>query len=370
MSPVLVSKRDPRVDVLRGLALVMIFIDHIPGNMLGLVTLHNFGFSDAAEVFVLLAGFSSMLAYGRTFDRDGARSGLRRIVLRLARLYLFQVGLLLATLGVVLIWTTHYHQQSIIVAPILNDPVAGLAHALTLHAVPAYLDILPLYIVLLAAFPLIYVGMRKTPWLALCLSAAVWLAANLNGNLNLPNWIGGGSWFFDPLAWQFLFSIGAALAMLSAAHGGALPRVQWLAWLCGIYLGFAFFQSAPWAEWHLPDLQPLDIPYPDKTHLGVLRLLDMLALAYLLLSSTRLRALAGSRALRLLEACGRHSLEVFAVGCVLALFGRLLFRTVDVGIELQIAVNAVGIATMCLVGLWLERRRYGPVRKAAVGETA
>jgi hypothetical protein len=94
----------------------------------------------------------------------------------------------------------------------------------------------------------------------------------------------------------------------------------------------------------------------------------MLALAYLLLSSARLRALAGNRALRLLEACGRHSLEVFAVGCVLALFGRLLFRTVDVGIELQIAVNAVGIATMCLVGLWLERRRYAPVRKAPVGE--
>src|SRR5713101_9939203 len=112
---VVASKRDPRIDVLRGIALLMIFVDHIPGDTLSLVTLHNFGFSDAAEVFVLLAGFSSMLAYGRIFERDGARSGLRRIVLRLARLYLFQVGLLLATLGVVLMWTTHYHQQSTIV---------------------------------------------------------------------------------------------------------------------------------------------------------------------------------------------------------------------------------------------------------------
>jgi OpgC protein len=48
------SKRDPRIDVLRGMALLMIFVDHIPGNVLSLVTLHNFGFSDAAEVFVLL----------------------------------------------------------------------------------------------------------------------------------------------------------------------------------------------------------------------------------------------------------------------------------------------------------------------------
>src|SRR6266487_3160746 len=61
------SKRDPRIDVLRGLALLMIFVDHVPDNLLSLITLRNFGFSDAAEVFVLLAGFSSMLAYGRIF---------------------------------------------------------------------------------------------------------------------------------------------------------------------------------------------------------------------------------------------------------------------------------------------------------------
>jgi hypothetical protein len=370
MPPVGASKRDPRVDVLRGLALLMIFIDHIPGNVISLVTMRNFGFSDAAEVFVLLAGFSSMLAYGGLFKRKGAGSGLRRIVLRLVRLYLFQIGLLLTTLGVVLIWTTHYQQQPIILAPILNAPAAGLAHALTLHAVPSYLDILPLYIVLLAAFPLVYIGLRKNVWLALCISAGVWLAANLGDNLNLPNWMDGKNWYFDPFAWQFLFTIGAALAMLSAAHDGALPRVKWLAWLCGIYLGLAFLVSAPWAEWHLPSLHPLTMPTPDKTHLSALRLLDMLALTYLLLSSTRLRALASGRSLRLLEACGRHSLEVFAVGCILALFGRLMFRTFGAGLVMQIPVNAIGLATMCLVGLWLERERYVPLHKTPVSGVA
>ena len=363
-----VSKRDPRVDVFRGMALLMIFVDHIPNNALSLVTIRNFGFSDAAEIFVLLAGFSSMLAYGGVFDRDGANSGLRRIFLRLGRLYLFQVGLLLITLGVVLIWTTHYQMQPRIVAPILNAPIAGLAHALTLHAVPSYLDILPLYIVVLAAFPLIYVGMRKNLSLTLGVSAALWLAANLGGNLNLPNWIDGKSWTFDPFAWQFLFTFGAALATVSTAHDGALPRAKWFAWLCGAYLGFAFVVSAPWAAWHLPSLQSLTMPTPDKTHLDVLRILDMLALTYLILSSTRLRILAGSRSLRLLEACGRHSLEVFAVGCVLALFGRLLFRTFGTGLAMQIAVNAVGLSIMCLVVLWLERRRRAPVRQTSLIE--
>jgi hypothetical protein len=359
------SKRDPRIDVLRGLALMMIFVDHLPGNLLSLITLRNFGFSDAAEVFVLLAGFSSMLAYGRIFHRDGARSGLRRVALRLARLYLFQIGLLLTTFAVALMWTSHYQLQPTILRPMHEAPVAGLAHALTLHAVPAYLDILPLYIVLLAAFPLVYAGLRTKPWLALGVSAAIWLAANFAGDFNLPNWMDGKGWFFDPFAWQFLFTIGAGLAMLSAAPDGALPPVKGLAWVCAAYLTFAFFQSAPWTAWHLPNLQPLSIASPDKTHLGILRLLDILALAYLVFSSARLRALAGRRWLQPFEVCGRHSLEVFAAGCVVALFGRLLFRTAGESLEMQIVVNTAGLATMCLVGWWLERRRHRPPAQAS-----
>src|ERR1700691_724980 len=82
--------RDARVDVLRGMALFMIFIDHVPGNLLSLVTLRNFGFADAAELFVLLAGFASMAAYGGSFSRDGIVPGLRRVLLRCLHLYFFQ----------------------------------------------------------------------------------------------------------------------------------------------------------------------------------------------------------------------------------------------------------------------------------------
>ncbi len=96
---------------------------------------------------------------------------------------------------------------------------------------------------------------------------------------------------------------------------------------------------------------------PDKTQLAAVRILNILALAYLLLSSPALRTLAGRRFFRPLEACGRHSLEVFAVGCICSLFGRLLFRTYGAGLEMQIAINMVGLATMFLMGFWLQRRR-------------
>src|SRR5271157_4567930 len=93
--------RDSRVDALRGIALLMIFIDHVPGNVLSLVTLRNFGFADSAELFVLLAGFASMVAYGGSFDRNGVLHGLRRVLMRCLRLYLFQALLLAA----VLVWS-------------------------------------------------------------------------------------------------------------------------------------------------------------------------------------------------------------------------------------------------------------------------
>jgi hypothetical protein len=351
------AKRDPRVDVLRGFALLMIFIDHIPDNLLALATMHNFGFSDAAEVFVLLAGFASVMAYGGVFEREGTRSGLRRIVLRLGRLYIFQIGLLLITLAVVRIWTGYFGFEPTIVAPILNKPATGLAHALALHAIPAYLDILPLYIVLFAAFPLIYIGLHGRYWLTLGLSAALWLAININGGPNIPNWGGRDSWFFNPFAWQLLFTIGAALALITQKHDGGLPRIRWLVWLSIAYLILAFVQSTPWVDWHLPDPRLFELPPPDKTNLNILRLLDMLALAYLVLSSEKMRRLARYRLLRPIEVCGRHSLEVFAAGCVFALFGRLIFRTYGPGPLEQVAVNAIGLTGMCLLAFYLERRR-------------
>ena len=70
--PAVRPPRDGRVDALRGVALLMMFVDHIPQNLLNRFTLRNIGFADAAEIFVLLAGFASMLAYGRVVRRAAA----------------------------------------------------------------------------------------------------------------------------------------------------------------------------------------------------------------------------------------------------------------------------------------------------------
>jgi len=351
--------RDARVDVLRGFALLTIFVDHIPRNAPALFTLHNFGFSDAAEIFVLLAGYSSMMAYGGLFQRAGIRRTLGRIGRRCLRIYLFQAGLLLATLIIVRIWmdltglTPRFG-----VAPLIQmGLLPGLLRGLALNALPNYLDILPLYILLLALFPLIYFGLRRGVWGVLALSGTLWLAANLDHQLNLPNAAAvDDGWYFNPFAWQFLFVIGAALALAIRSGGGLLPRRGWAVATAGVYLAFALFQGGSWAEWSLPNLRPLAIDVPDKSHVGPLRLLDILALTYLLFSAPAVGRFCRHPSLRLIDACGRHSLEIFAAGCLAALIGRILYRTFDATWPLQIAVNLGGIAVMLGLANLLDAR--------------
>ncbi|HXW23404.1 MAG TPA: OpgC domain-containing protein, partial [Xanthobacteraceae bacterium] len=156
-----------------------------------------------------------------------------------------------------------------------------------------------------------------------------------------------------------------------AAHEGEFPRARWAAWLCAGYLIFAFFETVPWSYWDLPDLRPIALPPPDKTTLAPLRLIHILALAYLLFSSPRVRRVAGARVFRPLDVCGRHSLEVFAVGCVAALLGRLVFRTYGPGLIDQVAINLVGFIAMWTVALYLDARqasgRHAPPPQARPG---
>ncbi|WP_192707847.1 OpgC domain-containing protein [Methylobacterium sp. OAE515] len=353
--------RDARVDVVRGFALLTIFVDHIPRNAPALFTLHNFGFSDAAEIFVLLAGYSSMIAYGGLFRRAGIRTAVARILRRCLRIYLFQAGLLLATLVIVRIWmdltglTPRFG-----VAPLLQmGLLPGLLRGLMLNALPNYLDILPLYILLLALFPLIYLGMRRGVWGVLALSGTLWLAANLDHQLNLPNATADDGWYFNPFAWQFLFVIGAALALAVRAHDGLLPWRGWAAAAAAAYLIFALFQGGSWTDWGLPDLRPLAIDVPDKSHVGPLRLLNILALSYLLFSAPAVLRVSRWRQFRRIDACGRHSLEVFGAGCLAALIGRILYRTFDATWPLQVAVNLGGLALMLGLASLLDARLRG-----------
>src|ERR1700756_4858873 len=87
------SSRDTRLDFFRGLSLFLIFIDHIPENILGNFTLRAFAFSDAAEVFIFISGYTAAQVYGRTIEMKGAAYGSAQILRRVWQLYIAHIAM-------------------------------------------------------------------------------------------------------------------------------------------------------------------------------------------------------------------------------------------------------------------------------------
>src|SRR5438477_11454274 len=87
------SERDLRLDLFRGIALWLIFLDHIPSNIVNWVTIRNYGFSDAAEIFVFISGYTAAFVYGRAMRERGAVVASARILKRAWQVYVAHVFL-------------------------------------------------------------------------------------------------------------------------------------------------------------------------------------------------------------------------------------------------------------------------------------
>lgn len=366
------KKRDHRIDALRGIALLMMLADHAPQDVLNRFTLRNFGFADAAEIFVLLAGYASWLAYGRLILRGpptgGWAMGVERIIRRCWRLYLFQMVMLLVSVLTIRQWR-HYSPVPVdFLEPELAHGHEWIWRVLSLQALPNNLNILPLYIVLLLAFPVLVFLWKLSPWLLAGASLALWGLVNSDPTLNLPNWLDPDGWYFNPFAWQFIFTLGMLAAIMAGKREGNLPGPLWARVVAGAYLVFGALQCFPYESWNLPSLRPLgDMPPADKSDLAIWRWTDALAILLLVQSSVTATRLSETRVGQALALLGRHSLEVFSFGTILDLFARLVMNSFGDGWIIQILVNVLGFAGVYGVAVWLDRHR----RQAALmaGET-
>src|SRR5262249_3704600 len=59
MPPAVKTERDLRLDLFRGVALWLIFLDHLPSNVVSWITIRNYGFSDATEIFIFISGYTA-----------------------------------------------------------------------------------------------------------------------------------------------------------------------------------------------------------------------------------------------------------------------------------------------------------------------
>ncbi|WP_176846872.1 OpgC family protein [Roseicitreum antarcticum] len=328
--------RDHRIDVIRGLALAMIFINHVPGTVFGQLTSRNFGFSDAAEAFVLLAGISAALAYGPRLAAAPRWPGVARIWARAWTLYLVHLLISLVAIGIVAamaVWGGSTRMLSMDnFAPLLHDPLGVYIGLPTMLHQFGYVNILPLYVLFMLVAPAaIWLGLRRPAWL-LAVSVGLWVLAGTT-RVNLLTFPGLNGWFLNPLAWQLLFVVGLLIGLRLKARSRLVPVHPALVTLALGYVALALLwikvpavhEVANTAMvWLSQQGAPRLVTHFDKGHLEVSRLLHILALAYLLSVWPWFRRSAPAWAFRPLAIMGRQALPVFALGTILAFMARAM----------------------------------------------
>ena len=362
----LVAQRDLRLDFFRGLALFCIFIDHIPDNILAQFTLQSLIFSDAAEVFILISGFTAGLVFGRAMERQGFVIAAVRIYHRVWQLYVAHIFLFMLFMATVAYTVgalnSSLYAEEFRAANFLNEPGVAVVKALTLQFQPAFMDILPLYIVLLAILPFVLVGFRSRPGVVIFVSFVLWIAVQFDKRIAIPAYPGPDRvWYFNPYAWQALFVVGAWLGCR-----GARDNVSWLShrWLFWLAAGFSLASFVIRFNWTLHDLyDPIPVlvnpdllwPLLSKGDLGVLRFVNVIALALIVARLIHPQApFLASRAARPFVICGRNSLHIFCLGILLSVLGQMVLNEFFGGIFMQLGISAAGIAIMIGIAALME----------------
>ena len=331
--------RNSAVDFFRGLGLWIVFIDHIEPNVWSRYTLAGFGFSDFAEIFVFLSGFVGVGSYERALVKGDIRGCAVKLGRRMGRLY---AAHLLSFSAALLLLAVFARRGLWLNEPSLYSWMQDPAHyawlALSLRYAPHLFSLLPLYIVCAPILLLAVVGLRRAPGLTLAISAGLWLASQapyIDSHMLHP----GG--YFRPLAWQFLFVLGAYTRMYSERLSKLVrsPRVIWAA--------AAILATS--AGWKLLLSFPQDAGKPT---LAPYRLVHFLALAIVVYWPLRRnQKWLESSIARLAMACGADSLFIYSCTLVMNIVANLILVAFRGQASMQLQMSFWGLAILSALAL-------------------
>ena len=356
--------RDVRIDLFRGIANWFIFLDHIPNNVVNLITIRNYGFSGAADLFIFISGYAASIVYAKMTLERGFIVGATRIVKRVWQLYIAYVILFVIYIVTIADVAARYSAPDIIyefnVTGLVDHPIRTLAYGLLLKSRPLNLDVLQLYITLMAFFPPVLWMMLRKPDLTMAGSVALYVAARaFDWNLrSFPD----GNWYFNPFCWQLLFVFGAWLAL-----GGIMKCRSILGSRSLLYLGIAYlaFALVMTMAGRFPEFGRMLPPWlfdafnpNDKINLAPYRALHIIVAAFVV---TRFVSKDWPgldwRIFRPLIVCGEQSIAVFCLGVFLSFVGHFVLMLSSGSLLAQLSVSASGIAIMTLVAYYLSWSR-------------
>jgi hypothetical protein len=313
------------LDFLRGLVLTMVLVDHVDDliaddDFFTRWTLKGLGFSDAAEAFVFLAGFTFGWVYTPRLDRDGFWTCQRRVLWRAVKID--AAMMLTAVIVAALAWSVSRSSLA------FRLPLTVTTPAMFLEAVrdtATFVDpvwgvaILVVYVCVLPFLPAMLLLAKRSPVAAVGLSGAVYAGTQL-----LPSMAAGDAGF-NPLAWQILIVAGVVAGQRAVSRGAMIRINPALITAAGVVLiagllaahGLELPPLSSHADWLRQSV--LHSSAFSKTNLGVGRIIHFAAVA--IAATTVVRHWPGLAVARWAQPfvwSGRHSLVLFCLGVVLA----------------------------------------------------
>lgn len=374
-------KRIAALDMLRGYALVCIMLDHMPISVMRNVTLTNFAVFDAAELFVLLSGFLVGMVWIKVEARQGRFAAQKRFFRRAVQVWLALIigSLLLALLSALLFklqmnHTAVWFQYS---RWILEQPLGYLATVALMWMQPNLMDVLALYVLLIATVPLTVPFMLRFPWLALAVSVTVWLFAEPLNAL-IPNQRPGPGLLFNPFGWQLLFFVGVAMGAFRDRIMPFLRRHgRLLTWASAGLMLFSLLVVLGWrlgaAAKPMNDLLRQITGPIDKWSLDGLRLMTILAASWLVAVPLErpFAWMAATAPGRALAEIGRGGLFSFVSCVMLSIWGDAVQMTVEPGpfaFWLRLAIDLWSIVVFWVIAAaWMRRDDWLPALRQRLG---
>ena len=366
--------RDLRLDLFRGVANWGIFLDHIPNNIVNWVTTRNYGFSDAADLFIFISGYTVAFVFARMMLERGFIVGASRLLKRVWQIYVAHVFLFVLYLAEIGYLAQRYGNSGFTdefnIRGFLANPAQFLFEGLILRFKPVNMDVLPLYIVLMGLFPPVLWIMLRQPNLTMLASIALWLAARQFG-WNLPGYP-GGTWYFNPFCWQLLFVFGSWCALGGARKSMSIINAPITLYLCIAYMIFALVMTmagrfpdfgALFPHWLYAAFNP-----NDKTNLAPYRFLHFVVIVILVIRFVP-KDWPGLewKVFDPVIVCGQQSLAVFCVGIFLSFVGHFELMMSSGSLFAQIFVSVTGIAIMTIVAYYISwsKKQDKPLPKPA-----
>jgi hypothetical protein len=335
------------LDVLKGMMLVLMAINHVP-SPIHKYTSQPFGYVSAAEGFI----FISALLLGIIMRKRSASINdhlmNKYIWKRVGKIYCCHISMVLFAFlfaGNILGYIQSYNN---LVRTFCENPTSATLAAVFLLYQPPLMDILPMYIFFLSVTPLARKISKKWGWKTVFfMSFTIWLAAQaglperLLDLMRRTFLIEMG--MFDLFSWQLIWILGLAIGH---CYNESWFNTRFAAVALCFCVGFSLLMFA--FRWPSTFIS-LDVDKYcwtiDKWKLGPLRLLNFIAIVYIL-ASLNLKQLFTKALFRPFALIGKNSLTAFSVHvgfCILCL-GAIEYFLLD-----AVAVNFVIVLQLLLI---------------------